>query len=199
MKKVEENKKKKQSALLNTAYKLFTKKGYDKTSISDIVGEAGVAKGTFYLYFKDKTDIRYKLIAFKSAQIFEKAYKKYQQQDIPSFEDRLIYLLDQIVEELRKNPLLLQLISKHLGWGIFKNALVEHSDPAQQNIYEIYMKLLQESGKEYKNPEVMIYMIIELIGGSCYNSILHKQPAPIDQLKPYLYDTVKSIIKNNEK
>ena len=51
MKKVELNKKKKQDALLNTAYQLFTEKGFQKTSISDIVNEAGVAKGTFYLYF----------------------------------------------------------------------------------------------------------------------------------------------------
>ena len=47
MKKVELNKKKKQDALLNTAYHLFTEKGFQKTSISDIVNEAGVAKGTF--------------------------------------------------------------------------------------------------------------------------------------------------------
>ena len=37
MKKVELNKKKKQDALLNTAYQLFTEKGFQKTSISDIV------------------------------------------------------------------------------------------------------------------------------------------------------------------
>ena len=38
----------------------FTSKGIQKTSISDIVEDAGVAKGTFYLYFKDKYDIRNK-------------------------------------------------------------------------------------------------------------------------------------------
>ena len=57
MKKVELNKKKKQDALLNTAYHLFTEKGFQKTSISDIVNEAGVAKGTFYYYFKSKEEV----------------------------------------------------------------------------------------------------------------------------------------------
>ena len=52
MKKVELNKKKKQDALLNTAYQLFTEKGFQKTSISDIVNEAGVAKGTFICILK---------------------------------------------------------------------------------------------------------------------------------------------------
>ncbi|MFQ9345252.1 MAG: TetR/AcrR family transcriptional regulator [Coprococcus sp.] len=44
--------KKKKEALFRTAYELFTTKGINSTAISDIVEKAGVAKGTFYLYFK---------------------------------------------------------------------------------------------------------------------------------------------------
>ena len=62
MGKLELNKKRKKSALYNTAFELFTTKGLAKTTISDIVENAGVAKGTFYLYFKDKYDIRNKLV-----------------------------------------------------------------------------------------------------------------------------------------
>ena len=57
MGKLELNKKKKKDALFNTAFELFTTKGLTKTTISDIVDQAGVAKGTFYLYFKDKYDL----------------------------------------------------------------------------------------------------------------------------------------------
>ena len=57
MGKLELNKKRKKSALYNTAFELFTTKGLAKTTISDIVENAGVAKGTFYLYFKDKYEI----------------------------------------------------------------------------------------------------------------------------------------------
>mgnify|MGYP003235089622 CR=1 FL=1 len=63
MGKLELNKKKKKDALFNTAFELFTTKGLTKTTISDIVDQAGVAKGTFYLYFKDKYDIRNKLVS----------------------------------------------------------------------------------------------------------------------------------------
>ena len=48
----------KQNRLLNTAFKLFTEKGTKDTSIQEIVDNASVAKGTFYLYFKDKYEIR---------------------------------------------------------------------------------------------------------------------------------------------
>ena len=53
MSKLEVNKKKKKDALFHTAFELFTTKGLTKTTISDIADQAGVAKGTFYLYFKD--------------------------------------------------------------------------------------------------------------------------------------------------
>ena len=48
----------KETRLLNTAFKLFTEKGVKSTSIQEIVDKADVGKGTFYLYFKDKYEIR---------------------------------------------------------------------------------------------------------------------------------------------
>ena len=71
MNKVENKKKQKKDALLNAAFDIFTSIGINKTSISDIVQKAGVAKGTFYLYFADKYDLRNKLIAHKANKIFE--------------------------------------------------------------------------------------------------------------------------------
>ena len=66
MGKLELKKQKKKDALFNTAFELFTTKGTNQTTISDIVNKAGVAKGTFYLYFKDKYDIRNKLCCDRS-------------------------------------------------------------------------------------------------------------------------------------
>ena len=73
MSKVEKNKRLKRNAMLDAAQKLFTDKGLAKTSVSDIVENSGVAKGTFYLYFKDKYDIRNLLISHLSHQILKDA------------------------------------------------------------------------------------------------------------------------------
>jgi AcrR family transcriptional regulator len=40
--------------LLIAARTVFAKKGYDSATVSEIVGKAGVAQGTFYLYFPGK-------------------------------------------------------------------------------------------------------------------------------------------------
>ena len=80
--KVGNKKKKKESELYSAAYELFTTKGINKTVIDDIVKKAGVAKGTFYLYFKDKYDIFHKLILNKSNEIIKKAINETKEQNI---------------------------------------------------------------------------------------------------------------------
>jgi len=42
------------SELIACAQKLFYSKGYEGTTVNDIVNEVGVAKGTFYYYFDSK-------------------------------------------------------------------------------------------------------------------------------------------------
>lgn len=43
--------------MLSAARKVFRESGYESSSVADIVREAGVAQGTFYLYFPSKQSI----------------------------------------------------------------------------------------------------------------------------------------------
>lgn len=43
--------------ILDVAEELFTTKGYAETTINDILQKIGIAKGTFYYYFKSKEDV----------------------------------------------------------------------------------------------------------------------------------------------
>ena len=40
--------------LLQIAYRLFLTRGYENTSVDEIIEEAGIAKGTYYYYFESK-------------------------------------------------------------------------------------------------------------------------------------------------
>lgn len=46
----------KKQKIVDAAYTLFIHKGYNASSIQDILDEAGVSKGTFYNYFTSKTE-----------------------------------------------------------------------------------------------------------------------------------------------
>ena len=43
--------------LLEIAYRLFITKGYDNTSVDEIISEANIAKGTYYYYFTSKEEM----------------------------------------------------------------------------------------------------------------------------------------------
>jgi AcrR family transcriptional regulator len=45
------------AAMLKVARRIFAKKGYHATSIDDLIAAAGIARGTFYLYFQSKRAI----------------------------------------------------------------------------------------------------------------------------------------------
>lgn len=47
----------KREAILAAAIKVFARKGYFSSKVSDIAGQAKIADGTVYLYFKSKEDI----------------------------------------------------------------------------------------------------------------------------------------------
>ncbi len=195
--KVEANKKQKKEALLNTAFELFTSKGIQKTSISDIVEKAGVAKGTFYLYFTDKYDIRNKLISHKASQLFLAAYEELKKKKITEFEDQIIFIADHIIDALNTNRSLLNFISKHLSWGVFKNAMIATNNEADKNIYHLYEQLLENSGYAFKDPEIMIFTILELVSGTSYNTILYEQPVSLEKIKPYVYLCIREIVHNH--
>jgi len=195
MGKIDANKKKKLESLMNTSFELFTTKGINKTSISDIVEKAGVAKGTFYLYFKDKYDIRNRIISHKASQLFAAAYSELQKTDIVIFEDRLIYIVNYILDELTANKSLLQFMYKDLSWGVFKKALLTQVSTDDVDFAQIYQKMIDESTITFKDPEIMLFLIIELVGSTGYSSIIYNDPISVRELKPHLETTIRNIVK----
>ena len=181
--------------LLNTSFELFTSQGINKTSISDIVNKAGVAKGTFYLYFKDKYDIRNRLIAHKSSQLMVQAYDALNKSDITVFEDRIIFIMDYVLDELAANKGLLAFIYKDLSWAVFKRALTTPVSTDDIDFGQVYRKMIDEAEYELRDPEIMLFLIIEMVGSTGYSSIMYSDPVPLEELKPHLEAAARSIIQ----
>lgn len=53
----EENEHRQRQLILNTAWRLFYKKGYQNTTMGDILKEARCSKGRFYYYFHAKAEL----------------------------------------------------------------------------------------------------------------------------------------------
>ncbi|MEE8814957.1 MAG: TetR/AcrR family transcriptional regulator [Lachnospiraceae bacterium] len=202
--KAAKNKQVKKNALYDTAFHLFTSKGIAHTSISDIAEGAQVAKGTFYLYFKDKYDLRDRLIRHKAAQIMEKAFAALDKTALVIPEDQIVFLAGHIVSQLTVDKITLRFIAKNLSWGVIRNRLYPTADGDEEEssdekiVSDKIRDLFQSMARRYRNPEVLMFMIVELVGSTCYSSILEGVPVSIEELRPYLADAVRAICRAGE-
>lgn len=195
MGKLETNKKAKKNALLQNAFELFTSKGFAKTTIADIVERAGLAKGTFYLYYKDKYDLRDKLIAYKASQLFADAHEALLENPVEGFLNQMLFVTDYFIERFEKQHTLLQFIAKNLSWGIFKNAFSSTVPRESQAFFDYYLESMERENIWCENPEIMLFTITELIGSTCYNCILLKQPVSMEEYLPYLHLSVQQLFQ----
>ena len=169
MGKLDINKKAKEDSLLATAYKLFTTNGVSKTSVSDIAKSAGVAKGTFYLYFNFYM----------------------------TFNEKMIYVIDNILDQLSGNPPMVAFIAKNLSWGVFKHAVNSPAKGNDMDLRSVYDAILADAPDGIEEPEIMLFMIVELVSSACHSAILYGEPVSLEKLKPYVYRSVNDIINHH--
>ncbi|KAA0761756.1 TetR/AcrR family transcriptional regulator [Bacillus sp. SH5-2] len=81
--------------ILETAERLFITKGYTKTTVNDILKEIGIAKGTFYHYFKSKEEVMDEIIMRIIKEDVAKAKVIVSNPNIPVLEKLLRVLMEQ--------------------------------------------------------------------------------------------------------
>ncbi len=200
MRKVDINKQNKRSSLLRSAYDLFTDRGFAKTTIADIVQRSGLAKGTFYLYFKDKYDLRDELVIRKSAQLLLDAYNEVKAgPEVPeTLEEYLTAMIDHILLALSGNRMLLKFISKNLSWGFFQRAVRSESRSEYADLSEFYQLYLARLGStpdmDCPDPELLLFLIIELVNSTCYSCILYETPVSLEEYLPHLHLAIHQIL-----
>lgn len=176
----------KQNALMEAAFDLFTKKGFGNTSISEIAEKAEVAKGTFYLYFKDKYDLRSRITAHKAEQILKRAREESGISDDMEFEEMLLTLISRTIDILAEDKLLTAFLVKNLGYStLMKSGLLEEA--------------ITLADGAYRDPEIMLYLILELTGSASYSAITLSDPVNITELKPHLLGAISAILEQYKK
>ena len=108
---------------LETAQQLFFQKGYEMTSVNDIIEQVGVAKGTFYHYFKSKEDLLDKLVRRFAEQTFHEVKKIVKQKNKNAMEKLREFFIT--IRNLKlKNIDLMKMLMKVLY--NYKNLILRH-------------------------------------------------------------------------
>lgn len=120
----------KRAVLLDAALRVFGDKGYHAASIGDIVEAAGVARGTFYLYFESKDVVFLALVDDLLAKLRADVVGVDLEGDIPPIEAQLVRMICTILESVRRNRALTRIV--------FREAIGLHTevDGRMRSFYE---------------------------------------------------------------
>lgn len=194
MDKITKKKNEKYTKILDTALGLFEKNGTHLVSIDEIVKGAGVAKGTFYLYFKDRYDLISTLIIEKASKYMSLLSDEYKPRDFGNVSTSVRHYIEYISDFLQKNKTLCILIEKNLNTCV--NAVAQTKEGPIKELYEKIFSELINCGVSEAEARAKLYLYIELIVSSCCNAIIRETPYTIEELKPHLCQIIESSIVN---
>ena len=194
MDKITKKKNEKYTKILDTALGLFEKNGTHLVSIDEIVKGAGVAKGTFYLYFKDRYDLISTLIIEKASKYMSLLSDEYEPRDFGDVSTSVRHYIEYISDFLQKNKTLCILIEKNLNTCV--NAVAQTKEGPIKELYEKIFSELINCGVAEAEARAKLYLYIELLVSSCCNAIIRETPYTIEELKPHLCQIIESSIVN---
>ncbi|KQU16986.1 MULTISPECIES: TetR family transcriptional regulator [Peribacillus] len=177
--------------ILKAAIDVIPEKGLDKTSISDIVKKAGVAQGTFYLYFSSKKAL-IPAIADNLLTITLEGIKEKIQTE-KNFWDVLEVVIDETfnVTDAHKDVIVL----------CYSGLAIDYSMEKWESIYQPYYSWLEDIiDNAIKNNQIIsdinvkwtARMIINLIENSAERFFIsHEQDDTLEVFKGEIFNFLK--------
>ena len=184
------------SELIDTAEELFLENGYEETTVSEIVRNAGVAQGTFYHYFKSKDEV---LNAITDRWIEE---IRAGMEDIASRDDsdviEKILVFFGFFNNLGRSR---QRLVEHIHEGRDAHLHIKFERKVPQIIIPVFSRMIEEGVKEgffdVRYPEMAALSIIETAGAISYiheTYRLEENAEKIKELTDATFDFIERIL-----
>jgi AcrR family transcriptional regulator len=125
--------------ILDCAKQLFSEKGFHNASVSDIVDEAGIARGTFYLYFTGKRDIFDSLLDDLLAELRRRIKPIDLGEGSPDPLDQVKANIRRVLELVIEDPNLIQILLHHAA------GLDQRSAELLRTFYDRVLTLIERS------------------------------------------------------
>ncbi len=168
-------KEKKRRRILKAATELFIRHGYRRTSVADIASQAGVAKGTVYLYFKTKTELLYGAVLEEEASLIGRMREAFEPSIAPR--ERLRHYLRMMLDYGPSMPMSVRIMH---GDPDIMAALMEvgrdeqHDWPtlAMGMLGEIMDEIAPSLGAEEKDERLRVLFGLMWFGGTLVNDMV---------------------------
>ena len=186
--------KEKEKIIIDSAIKFFAQKGFSSTSVQEIASDCGISKGAFYLYFKSKDSLLYKILQYYYDELIE-TLEEISQRPVPSrdkYIDQLTFMFDHALKH--KEFIIMQ--SKEQAIPL-NNSIKELLAKMQAELQDYNLKGLLAIYGEEKKKYLLDLLIIQdgLIHSFLKVSILDSINVSSKDIASYLLKRLDSILK----
>jgi len=189
------NKMEKKDLILKAATRIISEKGYSSATIDEITKKAGVGKGTFYLYFKDKSELFFSII--------EKEFDNLIQDIVKAVEG-----MDDFFEKLKKG-IEMYLLYHQKNYFLFKILIQEKPFMKKKNfenfwedffsrwafIKEGISQQIKEGKIKNLDPDDIIYSLLGIIHSNIHRWVLSGRRYPLVDKTDTIYQIFVSGIR----
>lgn len=183
----------KKAKIMDSAIRVFQKKGLEKTSVRDIMRESGFGLGTFYLYYADKNDLKEQIVLNLAMEIIISA-ENYCRGEDPI--ERYISFVDYIIDYLIANPFELELLSSNITWAMYReienDKRLKEADSTLKFILSKYENLFSKTYTESQQLYILA-MTLEIVMSTCKSAVMEESILSIDEMKPVLFAVIGKI------
>lgn len=130
----------KRAHLLTLAKKRFERFGFNKTTVEEIAGDAGISKRTLYQEFESKEKILEELFMFEALSVRTAILNQIKKITEPS--EKLQTYIRLAKKYLDQNPFIVSVLNNESGF--FAPFLKDKPDLVEQGIEEIIVSILKE-------------------------------------------------------
>ncbi|MBX3466175.1 MAG: helix-turn-helix transcriptional regulator [Planctomycetes bacterium] len=163
-------------ALLEAARRRFLADGYEGTSVAAIVREAGVAQGTFYLYFRSKEHVllhlRAEVLASYQAALEAGAAGE------GLADERLLRGLERIGREVRRHHALLRVFRQAAGGLETERVRLEGRAALAAPLARLIAAGEADGSLFADDPTMAAHLLLALLDDLVYEALEYGRPAP---------------------
>ena len=186
----------KRMKIIETGYRLFQQKSVNSTAVDDVVKAAGIARGTFYLYFKDKSDLLEQIILFKSTEAMRLLFNDAQTDvsvENASLTDVAAAFIDKYIDFLIAHEDVLMVVTKNISSCL--KLLPSFYDKELETVYNRIIAKFEENGCSAERAHKTVFIIADMVGSVCSDAVLSKKPFSIDEIREEVKNAALSIVK----
>lgn len=145
--------------LIQSAEELFARYGVDGTSVSDIVGHAGVAQGTFYWYFKSKDDIVHAVVDSLVQEVLQEISQLSHLKGM-SGEEKLDKVLSTFCSWMARERAVMEHLSQHKHGTLYGGCSREMNKQMLPILEEIIIQAVEEGDFNTSYPREAAIMVL---------------------------------------